>query len=170
MTHANLLGTVSQLFLSLQSLIALAITATNLLRASDLLSTLLAPFAGCGVHLSCGVLPQLIAALVEVFNVLTAPRCTTDSSGLFGRSLPNHLSDFLSHLFDGIHGPDDIQMLVDLNDLRMDNVDEWFTIALKTTKKTATVNKVICTTDPERKRWRMWTVPCETRAAAVSSA
>jgi hypothetical protein len=62
------------------------------------------------------------------------------------------LTDLTADLLDCIHRPENVKMLILVNNFRVDETDVRLAAALKPVQKPAAINKSIRTTDPKRER------------------
>ena len=75
-------------------------------------------------------------------------RPVEDVSGGIGGA-PDHLAHLLADLFDGVHGPDDVEVLVALDDLLVHDADVRFAAAVQAAEEAAAVDEVVGAADPE---------------------
>ena len=78
----------------------------------------------------------LAVKLVDVLASLWRP---AQLAGICRRRLPNHLSDLFADLFNSVHSPNDIKMLVTLDDLGVYDIDMWLSTVFETAYKTTAI-------------------------------
>jgi hypothetical protein len=69
-----------------------------------------------------------------------ASRDTTYVSRIVRHGVPDDLTDFLSDLLDGIHGPQDIKVFILINDLRVDDSYMRLEATFKALEKSTTIH------------------------------
>ena len=115
---------------------------------------ILAPLPGSGVDQQ-----PLRRRLPEVY-VRAAGRGPADPPRLLRGGPPQHLGHLLGDFGGAVHGPDDVQVLVALDDLAVDEVDVGLAPAVETPQQPPPVDQVVLAGDPERHGWGALVVPC----------